>query len=257
MTNKCNVARDLMPLVIDGVASEESQQYVDEHIAECTECALTYGAMRVELPRANQEKERAEMEKAAKKLRRKHILRGIVGTVLSVMIVMACYFGIQRGLNWHAEKQIIERYICENGDLKLEALYYDASQQPGDLRVQVDIHSFPSGNLVFKPQPDHVVVNDGTGICVRYRAVYAPDDERGTTSTHNWSGRVEDGVWMQFADDLRDENGRLVSLPIVRVELCAGEDSVVLWELGDELQTPEEAEIKRVTEMEKYLNKNK
>ena len=74
MKNKCNVARDLMPLVIDGVASEESQQYVDEHIAECTECALTYGAMRVELPRANQEKERAEMEKAAKamkKMRRK------------------------------------------------------------------------------------------------------------------------------------------------------------------------------------------
>ena len=47
MKRKCNVARDLMPLVIDGVASEDSQQYVDEHIAECTECALTYGAMRV------------------------------------------------------------------------------------------------------------------------------------------------------------------------------------------------------------------
>lgn len=71
MKNKCNVARDLMPLVIDGVASEESQQYVDEHIAECTECALTYGAMRVELPRANQEKERAEMEKAAKAMKKK------------------------------------------------------------------------------------------------------------------------------------------------------------------------------------------
>ena len=91
MTNNCNVARDLMPLVIDGVASEESQQYVDEHIAECTECALTYGAMRVELPRANQERERAEMEKAAKKLRRKRILRGVVGGMVGIVIFLLCY----------------------------------------------------------------------------------------------------------------------------------------------------------------------
>ena len=93
MTNNCNVARDLMPLVIDGVASEESQQYVDEHIAECTECALTYGAMRVELPRANQEKERAEMEKAARKLRRKRIFRVVLAAVLSIAIFLAnCHF---------------------------------------------------------------------------------------------------------------------------------------------------------------------
>lgn len=255
MKSKCNVAKDLMPLCIDGVASEESQQYVDDHIAECTECALIYGAMRVELPRANEERERAEMEKAAKKVRRKRILRGIVGAVLSIAFFMACYVGIQRVQAWHAEKQILDRYVCENGDLKLDALYYDVSQQPGDLRVQVDIYSFPSGGLVFKPKTDRVVVNDGNGICVRYRAVYAPDDEDSTTSTMNWEGRVEDDVWMQFTDDLRDENGQLVSLPIVRVELCAGEDSVVLWELGDELQTPEEAEAKRATEMQKYRNK--
>lgn len=92
MTNNCNVARDLMPLVIDGVASEESQQYVGEHIAECTECALTYGAMRVELPRANQEKERAEMEKAAKamkKKRRKRMLWAVaIGAALSIVLLV-------------------------------------------------------------------------------------------------------------------------------------------------------------------------
>lgn len=93
MKNKCNVAKDLMPLVIDGVASEESQQYVDEHIAECTECALTYGAMRVELPRANQEKERAEMEKAAKEMRKKRRQRIrwsiIIGAVLSYVLLFS------------------------------------------------------------------------------------------------------------------------------------------------------------------------
>lgn len=86
MKNKCNVAKDLMPLVIDGVASEESKQYVDEHIAECTECALTYGAMRVELPRISAEKEKAAMELAAKKMRNKRILRGVMGGVLAILL---------------------------------------------------------------------------------------------------------------------------------------------------------------------------
>ena len=93
MKSKCNVAKDLMPLVIDGVASEESQQYVDEHIAECTECALTYGAMKVELPRANQEKERAEMEKAAKAVKKKRrkriILAGVLGALMSIVLFSA------------------------------------------------------------------------------------------------------------------------------------------------------------------------
>ena len=38
MKNNCDMARDLMPLTIDGVASEASQNYVNEHLAECAEC---------------------------------------------------------------------------------------------------------------------------------------------------------------------------------------------------------------------------
>lgn len=90
MKNNCNVARDLMPLVIDDVASEESKQYVNEHVAECTECAIAYGEMRVELPRANQEKERAELEKAAKTMKKKRRKRvfwsAVIGAVLSITL---------------------------------------------------------------------------------------------------------------------------------------------------------------------------
>ena len=126
MTNNCNVARDLMPLVIDGVASEESQQYVDEHIAECTECALTYGAMRVELPRANQEKERAEMEKAAKEMRkkrRKRIVRSVVlGAVLCYVLLVSA--------NWlWDELTIYCRYPMEKEDIKIQI--YRMSDETG------------------------------------------------------------------------------------------------------------------------------
>lgn len=433
MTNNCNVARDLMPLVIDGVASEESQQYVDEHIAECTECALTYGAMKVELPRANQEKERAEMEKAAKEMRkkrRKRIAKSVVlGVVLCFVLVVgglrlweeltlysrypmaksevavqlykmsdgtglivydleknnhvvslgwgyeydngvitlrpekpAIYVGHERyekmyggyrtdkiggweeqgwmkmtaaqveawntssrlniqkydpnpiqeiwveysdgreliyqhgdevspcsaemeayleylhnppdigkgkyGMEydydklaelrsavpeWNGGKLFAEKYVCENGDLKLEALYYDVSQQPGELRVQVDVYSFPSGNPFFELQEEYIAVNDDTGICVQYHAVYTADADKKVAAGYNaFTGRIEDGVWVQLADDLRDEDGKRVSLPVVRIELHAGDDFVVLWEEGDVLQEASEAASKRLAEKKKY-----
>lgn len=438
MKNKCNVAKDLMPLVIDGVASEESQQYVDEHIAECTECALTYGAMRVELPRANQEKERAEMEKAARKLRRKRILRGVIAAVVAISIFiggafawreiqyrltqyysktmaldeysgrivqtqagnvivcinltdskylsssMACHMqwagingntknvleiemlktiipqyldgddaNIQKMLRtvfmgtvingewsnkepwrdpyredprpeeqnyrfWdevalisgderkviytkgdvipycseemeayyaaYHEKQPTGKtmpewrvdlvklldatpevqartdeeykellYVCENGYLSLDALYYDVSRgESQNARVQVDLFSFPGGNLPFNAEHRAVPVDNDTGICVQYHIIYAPDDPVAGAGGWFWSGRIEDGVWLQHANGLRDENGTLVSLPIVRLELHAGDAVVVLWEEGDVLQTPQEATIKREAEEAKY-----
>lgn len=438
MTNKCNVARDLMPLVIDGVASEESQQYVDEHIAECTECALTYGAMRVELPRANQEKERAEMEKAAKKLRRKRILRGAIAAVVAISIFIGGAFAwreiqyrltqyysqtmaldeysarivqnqagnvivcinltdsdylsswMTRHMQWAGingnTKNVLEiemlktiipqysdgddaniqkmlrtvfmgtvingewsnkqpwqdpyredscpedqnyrlwdevalisgderkviytkgdiipycseemeayyaayhekqpagktmpewrvdlvklldatpevqartdeeykelRYVSENGDIKLEALYYDVSRgESQNARVQVDLFSFPGGNLEFNIETNAVLVNDGTAFCVQYRAIYAPDDEMASWGAMHWIGQIKDGKWTTWSFDVRNEDGTPKYLPIVRLELHAGDDFVVLWEEGDVLQTPSEATAKREQIEAKY-----
>lgn len=256
MKNKCNVAKDLMPLVIDGVASEESQQYVDEHINECTECALTYGAMRVELPRANQEKERAEMEKAARKLRRKRILRGVAGAVMGILIFLIFNLAVPEIQDWSREEQFVERYVCENGDLALDALYYDVSQLRGDLRVQVDLYSFPSGNPNFSYEAIGVPINDNTAICVQYRAYFDGfDDENDLSGLSSWYGRVENGVWVGVARELSMEARQAIWLPIVRIELHADDEYVVLWELGDELHTPEEAIVKRNEEMNKYRYK--
>ncbi len=92
MKNKCNVAKDLMPLCIDGVASEESQQYVDDHIAECTECADVYDEMKVELIRAGVEKENQEMDRVARKMRSKRILRNTVTAVLAIVLLVGVAF---------------------------------------------------------------------------------------------------------------------------------------------------------------------
>ena len=233
---------------------------MDEHIAECTECALTYGAMRVEMPRANQEKERAEMEKAAKKLRRKRILRGVVGVMVGIAIFLLCCVSAQKLREWYAQQQAVneqkkleEKYVCENGDLKLEALYYDVSRgENQNARVQVDLFSFPGGNLPFTVETNTVLVNDGTAFCVQYSAIYAPDDEIASWSIHHWTGQIKEEKWMTGDIHVRNEDGTPKYLPIVRLELHAGDEIVVLWEEGDELQTPAEATVKREQIEAKY-----
>ena len=39
----CNVCRDLMPLVKDGIASEDSVTLVAEHMSSCESCAAAFG----------------------------------------------------------------------------------------------------------------------------------------------------------------------------------------------------------------------
>ena len=43
--NNCEIARDLMPLSIDGVCSEGSQRFLDTHVAECKPCQDYFAGM--------------------------------------------------------------------------------------------------------------------------------------------------------------------------------------------------------------------
>ncbi len=133
MKHECNVARDLMPLCIDGVASEESKRYMEEHIAECTECAMTYGEMRVELPRISAEKERAAMEQAAQQVRRKRQNRKrllmALTALLTALVVMAGMWGYD--------------YATHNSSVPVSLNAYDAhltrTREGGRIFLNIDV----------------------------------------------------------------------------------------------------------------------
>ena len=57
---KCSVIRDLLPLYIDEVCSEDTKKLVAEHLAECEECRKTLEKMRktVELPKLTEEEQK-------------------------------------------------------------------------------------------------------------------------------------------------------------------------------------------------------
>lgn len=54
----CNVNKDLLPLYVDNVCSEESKNMVEEHLAGCGECRKYYDALQKGIPEERLEEEK-------------------------------------------------------------------------------------------------------------------------------------------------------------------------------------------------------
>ena len=44
--NECNIIQDIIPLYIDGIASEDSAAYIEEHVKSCEKCKQMLDGMR-------------------------------------------------------------------------------------------------------------------------------------------------------------------------------------------------------------------
>ena len=96
MNKDCAMARDLMPLVIDNVASEESREFVENHMAGCGECSAVYAEMKKDIPAKTEQEKGSEQEafsRAAGKLKRKKRLRVLRNVLLGVLIGCIALFG--------------------------------------------------------------------------------------------------------------------------------------------------------------------
>lgn len=94
--NDCNIVRDLMPLVLDRVASDESREIVENHIASCEACGRQYEAMKTELPegtRAAYEEEQRKFAEALRTVKKKRLKRRITAIALAFVLCMAAAFG--------------------------------------------------------------------------------------------------------------------------------------------------------------------
>lgn len=105
MKYNCDIVRDLMPLCVDGTASEPSRQMVVDHVLECRDCMQVYQEMRTEVPKDPPvDRDAAPFRNTVRRLRRKRnkrrtllVLAGIImGLVLmlSGLYVLHCMTGV-------------------------------------------------------------------------------------------------------------------------------------------------------------------
>lgn len=85
----CNIIKDILPLYVDGVVSDDTKEMVEEHLAHCAECKKEVDLMKQEL-NIPAEKEASFIKNFKKKWRNKKLI--ISG--LSILLTGLILFGV-------------------------------------------------------------------------------------------------------------------------------------------------------------------
>jgi len=97
----CGVIRDLLPLYEDNAASEETQELVRRHLAECPDCRAELRKMRTPIslpPDEDEEALKRFLEYRAKVRRKQNVKIACVVSALAILIAFClCYTLIPRG----------------------------------------------------------------------------------------------------------------------------------------------------------------
>ena len=98
---KCEVVRDLLPLYIDKLTSEDSNKEIEKHLKSCKECYRYYQEMTGEIEDISKiPKEELRDVKVIKKIKkrgRKKLLAAVIGTALAVFAAVFLFFSFTYG----------------------------------------------------------------------------------------------------------------------------------------------------------------
>ncbi|MBQ2920045.1 MAG: zf-HC2 domain-containing protein [Oscillospiraceae bacterium] len=131
----CNVTRDLLPLYLDGVCSDESRALVEAHLDECAGCGAILKELRgeIEVPHESPD-DQAVLKKLGKNVKRAW-LRGAAAVLAVVLVVWI-------GTLWHNNR----------ASERSRAMYlrFTEGQEPfGDDRYPYD-YEWIHGNYMFR-----------------------------------------------------------------------------------------------------------
>ncbi len=88
MENKCKIVQDLLPTYIESLTSDESVEFIEEHLNSCDECKKIYNNMKESLE--NEELENTEIIKKIKKYKRK--IKLIKSIFILAILALPIYF---------------------------------------------------------------------------------------------------------------------------------------------------------------------
>lgn len=130
----CNIARDLLPLYIEGILSEETAQVVEMHLQTCKSCKKDFETMRQEFAFPSAPKIQEENERILKELKRqlkiKRILTAVVAVFVTVAVVISGYLvytNVGAVHNFFTEDNTVILWDIHTGDT-WEPLYIEGDE---------------------------------------------------------------------------------------------------------------------------------
>lgn len=94
MKIKCEIIKDLLPLYCDKLTSQVSNEAIEEHISDCTECKGVYESMRSESKADIPDTDIEPLKKVRKKNKLKIVAGFVSGVVLLGILFAFMYVGV-------------------------------------------------------------------------------------------------------------------------------------------------------------------
>lgn len=150
---ECAIARDLMPLAIEQVCSEDSARLVTEHVKTCPDCEKAYRDMQSATPAPVRDAQGEPFKNALRRLRRTVAWRVIKLIALCVLALTVLTWGAGAAYNrlWHHQSE----------DMPLEA--YDVTLQR-TTQGRIWMQCVPDDStLICEPRVDYSYSLDSDG----------------------------------------------------------------------------------------------
>ena len=218
MKNECSVVRDILPLYLENMVSEETAESIKEHLENCPECAAEFEAMKSgktveKIGEEVQSDFEAEVLKSIKNIRRKFrkkVLRvgGIIAAILAAILiagsVLLHLFPIYR----IAEISLNDYY---SKDQMKMALYIGSASDREEV-ISVLLLANKAFNDVRHTRAEN---EEAYGLLARY-ATPTDSYEGAAFNEHSlelWSAHLEENegwIWVYYSSETFDHNGKSI-----------------------------------------------
>lgn len=93
--SECSIVRDILPLYVENVISDDTKQFVDEHLSHCAECKneLELSQTDITLEKACLEKDSGAevIKKIGLDIKKKRVFTGILSAFISAIVVILSF----------------------------------------------------------------------------------------------------------------------------------------------------------------------
>lgn len=92
---ECSIIRDILPLYVENVISDDTRQFVDEHLSHCAECKNELELSQTDMPVKNfclePDSGAGVIKKIGLDIKKKRVFTGILSAVISAIVVVLSF----------------------------------------------------------------------------------------------------------------------------------------------------------------------
>lgn len=174
----CDVIRDLIPLYIDDICSEQSKRLIEDHIDDCENCRKALECARTNISSDQSEitpDEQVGPENPFVKVKRKHRICVAVAIVVTIFIMTVFWLLVENVgyLNQHVFENSSFTVSIDNNDVWTEIGDFKSDALVFKHKITNDANSTGGCHIRIKTGDDHVIdeyyIKNGNSISAKLK----------------------------------------------------------------------------------------